>query len=152
MIPLVSLFLALLLTYIGRAFDFYLDLKNYKFKVSLLLGFKLLLLTTMAFAEELFLALKNRRFQIAVEILRIFIFHYGAFRIFTVKFLKRVRETKKVDLLQLKKDSDDSEQFVEKPLESFSPLAGMVASKVFTKYLRKVIQLFEDQLQNSVSL
>lgn len=137
-----SLIMALLLTYIGRAVDFYWDLRSHKFDVNFLIGIRFLCWTTGSFGKEFFFAIREGNFRFAANILRVFVFHYGAVRASVVGFLKGARkmfENGDVNLLQ-----DTPEQFLNNPKKNPS-------SQLVIEWLRNAVnQLFESKVREQL--
>lgn len=142
MIAWTSLIGALLLTYIGRAVDFYWDLRSYEFDVNFSIGIKFLCWTTSIFGKEFFFAIKEGNFRFAVNVLRVFIFHYGAVRASVIGFLKGARkmfENGDINLLQ-----DTPERFLNKPKSNPSP-------QLVVEWLRNAVsQLFESKVREEL--
>lgn len=132
------LVLAIVCTYFYRGIDFYFDLHNHDFNVSLLIGFKFLFWSTFSFVKQFFKAIKNKELKLAKSILCVFICHYGAIRAASLGFLKEAREmfeSGEANILQ-----DNPEEFIGNPQKNPS-------SKLIVEWLRNSIsQLFQPKM------
>lgn len=133
---------SLFCTFLFRGFDFYFDLRNRKFKVNFLIGFKFLFLSVRIFSKQFRLAIRNKDYKFAKSIMNIFVCHYGAVRVASLGFLEEAREMFKcgeVNILQ-----DDPVEYVGKPQKEPS-------LELITEWMRNSIkQLFQPKMSKEL--